>query len=451
MPRIQQRGDFRQRMRQNLKNTIKSLIPSPLLKRLQEEKRRRETAAMVSEPTVPFDPEAFPPGINLFANFRHHTGLGQSARLLGRELLDSGVPCALKNFAVSDAFGTDPTELDKYITESASSDGVPSDGTATEGAPYGINIFHVPMHEFAEAFRKIGKAQWDRHYNIAFWLWELEDFPEEWVPLIRQLDEIWTPAEFVSNSLRKVTDKPVITVPYSVTAPFRAEAGRRFFGLPEDKFLYLVMYDANSMADRKNPRAAVQAYRKAFPPGSPGQEKTGLVLKIGFSEENEKAERELRDLLPGYHLFFLRETYPKEEVNALIRCCDVFVSLHRSEGFALVPAEAMILGTPTVTTGWSANTEFQTEDSACLVKYALKPVGKDLWPYRKENVWADADADDAAGYLSRLFEDREFREKIRENGIRQAEKAFRSGNAERKIKERFEAVTCGGRQVRKKA
>lgn len=415
-------------MNQHLKKILKTMIPGFALKKLQERKRSSEISAMTAAEVAPYDPSGFQGGINLIGNLRHHTGLGQSCRLLGRELLDSGIPCSLRNFAVSDSFGAGPTELDEYITDDS---------------PFGINIFHVPMHEFAEAFRKIGREQWDRHYNIAFWLWELETFPEEWIPLISKLDEIWTPAEFVSRAIRKVTDKPVITVPYHVTAPFNAAAGRAYFGLPEDKFLFLVMYDANSMADRKNPRAAVEAYKKAFPQGSAGQKGTGLVLKVGFSEKDRSVEQELRAAMPGYHLYFLYETYTKQDVNALIRDCDVFISLHRSEGFALVPAEAMILGTPTVTTNWSANTEFQTPESACLVKYTLKEIGKDLWPYRKEDLWADADTDDAAGYIRRLYEDRTCFERIRENGMKQAASVFESGAAERMIRERYKAVTGG--------
>ena len=415
-------------MNQHLKKILKTMIPGFALKKLQERKRSSEISAMTAAQVAPYDPAGFQGGINLIGNLRHHTGLGQSCRLLGRELLDSGIPCSLRNFAVSDSFGAGPTELDEYIRDDS---------------PYGINIFHVPMHEFAEAFRKIGREQWDRHYNIAFWLWELETFPEEWIPLISKLDEIWTPAEFVSRAIRKVTDKPVITVPYHVTAPFNAAAGRDYFGLPEDKFLFLVMYDANSMADRKNPRAAVEAYKKAFPQGSAGQKETGLVLKVGFSEKDRSVEQELRAAMPGYHLYFLYETYTKQDVNALIRDCDVFISLHRSEGFALVPAEAMILGTPTVTTNWSANTEFQTPESACLVKYTLKEIGKDLWPYRKEDLWADADTDDAAGYIRRLYEDRAWFERIRENGMKQAASVFENGAAERMIRERYKAVTGG--------
>ena len=51
----------------------------------------------------------------------------------------------------------------------------------------------------------------------------------------------------------------------------------------------------------------------------------------------------------------------RKQLNSLIRLCDVFLSLHRSEGFGLVMAEAMNLGTAAVATGWSANTEFMPE------------------------------------------------------------------------------------------
>lgn len=36
----------------------------------------------------------------------------------------------------------------------------------------------------------------------------------------------------------------------------------------------------------------------------------------------------------------------------------MFISLHRSEGFGLVMAEAMLLETPVIATNWSSNTEF---------------------------------------------------------------------------------------------
>ena len=47
----------------------------------------------------------------------------------------------------------------------------------------------------------------------------------------------------------------------------------------------------------------------------------------------------------------------RADSHALIACADIVLSLHRSEGFGLVPAEAMLLGKPVVATDWSATAE----------------------------------------------------------------------------------------------
>jgi glycosyltransferase involved in cell wall biosynthesis len=45
-------------------------------------------------------------------------------------------------------------------------------------------------------------------------------------------------------------------------------------------------------------------------------------------------------------------------MNGLLAAADVFVSLHRSEGFGLGLAEAMLLGKPVVGTAYSGNADF---------------------------------------------------------------------------------------------
>ena len=79
----------------------------------------------------------------------------------------------------------------------------------------------------------------------------------------------------------------------------------------------------------------------------------------------------------------------KKEVNSLLADVDVYVSLHRSEGFGLVMAEAMYLGTPVIATNWSGNTEFMNNDTACMVGYDLIELDKDYDVFQKGNVWAD--------------------------------------------------------------
>ena len=169
------------------------------------------------------------------------------------------------------------------------------DAKFSDELPYDINLLHINAHEFTVSYMQLGKQVWDYRYNIAFWLWELEEFPAEWVDCISIVDEIWTPAEFVSNSIRKVTDKPVHTIPYHVTAPTDDKYDRAYFGLPEDKFLFLMMYDNGSMMERKNPLGTLEAFKRAF--GKENDE-VGLVIKISGNAKEDMEK--IREFFDGY-------------------------------------------------------------------------------------------------------------------------------------------------------
>ena len=111
-------------------------------------------------------------------------------------------------------------------------------------------------------------------------------------------------------------------------------------------------------------------------------------------------------------IYFITQTLDKIQVNSLIADVDVFVSLHRAEGFGLVMAEAMLLGTVCVATDWSSNTEFMDKESACMVSYRKVEIQKTSGNYKKGCVWAQADVEEAAGYLRRLYEDRAYYEQL---------------------------------------
>ena len=59
-------------------------------------------------------------------------------------------------------------------------------------------------------------------------------------------------------------------------------------------------------------------------------------------------------------------------------------------------------------------------DTACMVGYDLIELDKDYEPFKKGNIWADAHVDEAADYMRRLYEDREFYCKIADNGQKYA-------------------------------
>lgn len=347
---------------------------------------------MAKEPKTVPQLGQFPKGVNLIGSFSQDSGLGQSCRIIAKIIERSSIPHHFIDFCLSpELVGTNQDFAQKY----------------SDTYKYGVNLFHINMHEFQQAYNVIDKSNWNNHYNIAFWLWEMQEFPEQWIGIINQLDEIWTPAEFVSESIRKVTDKPVITVPYTVEAEYSEMYDRQYFNLPDDRFLFLMLFDSNSISERKNPYGVIKAFKKAFST----DDSVGLVIKIGHAEEKDLAD--IQRELKGYHVYYIREMLPKIVVNSLIHCVDVYVSLHRSEGYGLVLAEAMYMGIPTIATAYSANIEFQDKTTACLVPAKMIPVGKDIYPYQKQMLWADPDTNVAAEYMRRLYSDRDFYTAVR--------------------------------------
>ena len=100
------------------------------------------------------------------------------------------------------------------------------------------------------------------------------------------------------------------------------------------------------------------------------------------------------------------------DMQALQRCVDAYISLHRSEGFGLGLAECMRLGKPVIATAWSGNMEYMTPDNSCLVDFRLIPVNEGEYLHHTGQHWADPIVGHAATYMRRLVEDREFTARI---------------------------------------
>lgn len=379
-----------------IKPAITKIIPIEYLRKMKDRLVLAKLHKIIKRKICPYEKGRYPHGINLIASIQGDFGLGQSSRLIANVLEHMDFEYGIYNFITPQSANYSNHSFDsKMINE----------------LKYDINLIHINPLEMEWLYLKQSKENWDYRYNIAFWLWELEEFPDEWTRYFPFLDEIWTPSEFVSESIRKKTNLPVKTMPYYVTVITEYKYNRKYFDLPEDKFLFLTMYDMNSVKERKNPNGVIRAFKEAF---SKEDERVGLVVKIngGDTAEVDKIKMQLE----GYkNIYFFVENMQKIEVNGLINCADVFVSLHRAEGFGLVMAEAMLLGVPVIATNWSSNVEFMNPDVACMVEAELVELKEDYGPFKKGNRWAEPDIEQASGYMVRLFEDGEYYNQLKNN------------------------------------
>jgi glycosyltransferase involved in cell wall biosynthesis len=135
--------------------------------------------------------------------------------------------------------------------------------------------------------------------------------------------------------------------------------------------------------------------------------------------------------------------FSKLEINSLIRCSDVVVSLHRAEGFGLVLAEAMLNGVPCIATNWSANTEFMNLEAACMVDYELVELKEDIGPFKKGSRWAEPDVKQAAEYMRRLYYEPDYRGTIAENAKKHIQEFLSMDRAVSLVNDRVNAIYGG--------
>ncbi|MEK4981423.1 glycosyltransferase family 4 protein [Bacillus sp. FSL K6-6540] len=338
-------------------------------------------------------------GVNLLGYSRAEMGIGESCRIAANSMDSAGIPFGIINFK-----GTNSARMSD-LTWSSKEIGEPK---------YNINVFHINAEQMLEVYAQYGNSLFQNRYNIGFWHWELPDFPDEWLEAFELVDEIWVPSTFVADSIAMKSPVPVVKIPHSIQVNINEVRGREFFGLPDGVFLFLSMYDVKSYQERKNPKASIEAFKKAF---KPEDSSVGLVLKVNSYNSSKTELDELDELISDYqNIYLIKDTISRNDINALISIIDCFISLHRSEGFGLGLAEAMFLGKPVIGTNWSSNTDFMNTSNSCLVDYHIVQVGKDYGPYKAYQSWADPDLTHAAFFMKKLVTDTSYYNHIAEKG-----------------------------------
>ena len=170
------------------------------------------------------------------------------------------------------------------------------------------------------------------------------------------------------------------------------------------------MADLRSVAERKNPLGALEAFERAFGSNPDGAR---LIVKLHHDDSDSETMKTIHAMVDKNPSIILkRGWWDRPYLNALINNCDSFVSLHRAEGFGLPPAEAMYMGKPVIATGWSGNMEFMSPENSFPVNYSLTQLSHDIYPFKKGTVWAEPDLDHAADLMRLVANDEAIREKI---------------------------------------
>ena len=360
------------------------------------------------------------PGVNMIGHFCYPSGLKTSTEALVRGCRDVGLTVTERDVWVQ-LPGDEPHHVDFCGDELY-------DTTI---------ILCQPEPFFDVAYSRAGLAPRDaRTYRIAYWYWEQDEIPDTWIKYAETVDEVWTSTGFVGDALRKKLHKPVRVIPHGIELLPYEKRSRSHFGLPEDRFLFLFTFHMMSVMERKNPLGLIEAFAREFRP----DENVGLVLKTSFGSHHPQQMAELRRAAERANITIIDSVYTKPDVLALMDSCDAYVSLHRSEGFGLTMAEAMLIGKPTIATGYSANLDFMTRDNSLLVDYKLVKLDRDYPPYKAGSHWAEASTKHAGECMRRLVDDPGFAIQLGEIARRDLTQRMSFAASGRMIQERLAEI-----------
>lgn len=311
-------------------------------------------------------PRHLRPGACILGFLNSEVGLGEAARNLGRACDAARLPCSYVNRPL-------PKRTNEPIIESLFQQR--ADRRAT------IRVEGLTLDGYNLNDEGRGRLQ------ILYPYWELPRIPEAARAMLDRYDEIWAGSEFIAYALRDATRKTVRLIPQPLDVPPTVPDMRPRSGT----LRFLTFFDFDSYIARKNPLAAIAAFRAAFPT----RKDVELVVKARGLADDE-GRRMVSEAIGGdSRIRLIDATLSRRQMSALMSESDAFVSLHRSEGFGFGAAEALVAGKAVIATNWSATSEFVTPETGFVVDYKLRSVGPAEYVHGEGQAWADPIADSA--------------------------------------------------------
>ncbi len=274
---------------------------------------------------------------------------------------------------------------------------------------YGVNLICLNLPMFRLALRDYPQVFAGRR-NILLPFWEFDTLPAHHIETLRQAEEIWVPNTFLQQVIQQYTAQPVLKMPLHVRVPgdVTGDGLRRKLGIDQAEFVFLCMFDCNSLIPRKDPEAAILAFVSAF--GEDVARKVRLILKYKMepspSLRIEDVHRLEQLAAKDERILLWNENLPRCETLNLIQACDAYVSPHRAEGLGRVIIEAMLLGKPVIATNYSGITDFLSPHDSVPLPFVKIPVGADaIGDIADHFEWALADPAALTEALRQLADD----------------------------------------------
>ena len=347
-------------------------------------------------------------GINVVGIFKAETGFGEAVRGTLNALIAAGIPVTIIDMEVS---------LKNRLNDESVT------GFSEENT-YPVNLVQVNPFMIAKLLENKGAGFFKGKYNIAYWVWETTEIPDNFLEFEYLFDEIWTASEYCLKAISQKATIPVVCIPHIAEINADDIAPSLPFTLAKEKFIFLNIFDFGSLIERKNTLGLIEAFKKAF---EKSNNDVLLVIKSSTGFNYPKEKKLVENAIASYPNIMLTDAmFRRNELLALSQRADCYVSLHRSEGFGLNMSDAMVMGKPVIATGYSGNMEFMSINNSFPVKYRLETIDYKLPPYPQGSIWSNPDTDHAASLMQYVVANPEEAAAIGKRAKEDMEKSFSS-------------------------
>ena len=345
----------------------------------------------------------FNEGVNLIGYAKHALGIGEDLRSTVYALNSMKVDTAIINFQPG---------LDKDREENTLKTRIQKKHI------YKTTIICMTAEETIRYVMNEGINNLKDKYIIGYWPWELPNWPKSWFWAFDFVNEIWVSSKHIRDSVVKETNKPVKIMPlcvdqegFEISQQSHTERlfNRKKFNLNLKSTYICYSFDQDSYIDRKNPIDALRSFQMAFPPypSNSINNNVRLIIKT-YPKKNMSWEWQFLKEMSRFdsRVEIVEQNMSRMELLNFYGCCDIFLSLHKAEGYGRCLAEALQLGLDLIATDWSGNKDFCAGSLYYPVPYKLMPLKPFEYPHWQGQFWAEPDIPYASKILRKVVNKR---------------------------------------------
>ncbi len=215
-----------------------------------------------------------------------------------------------------------------------------------------------------------------------FTMWEAENLPEKWVRMLNQAEFLMVPCDWNMQSfIKSGVTRPIHKVQLGIKTDVFCYKAPVF--KEEKEFIFGAAAKTGGGGKRKGLNEVINIFQKAFPVHDP--QFAHIKLKVKAFSDCSVASSVANDT----RIQIVKDYFTEEQLAGWYASLDCFVSLSSSEGWGLMPHQAMSVGRPVIGCIFGGQAEYMKADNCFPVEFNLAPcqfnyAGYGFWSEPKE-------------------------------------------------------------------